>query len=457
MSRSLINRIQRLPRRIFRLDRRTWDMVRATSGAIVLRLMRTGISFLFNLVLARLLGADGVGVYFLAYTVTTMATVIGRIGLGDALIRFTAVHSAQQEWEKVAGLYRQSIQVALSLSLLVTGIVFVSATWIADIVFSEPDLTVPLRVMSLSIIPWSLLHLHAQLLLGLERVRDSLLVHGIGVPAINIPILIVLALALGIPGAALSFLLSTLLVLVLGIWLWRRACPQLRSVKGHYDTRSLMRTSIPLFWMEFTITVVGMMDTLLLGMLSDSSSVGIYNAVKRVALLTSVILTANNLVVAPKFSKIYAQEGVKPLGKLARDSARLVTLIAFPCLLLFSIIPGAILSVFGTEFRAGSTALTVLAAGQFVNAATGSVGYLLIMTGYEKLMRNNAILSSAVNIVLLILLIPGMGVLGAAIATAASDILRNLIAMGLVYWKLSILTLPLPDRWLRRHLIKTIL
>lgn len=189
--------------------------------------------------------------------------------------------------------------------------------------------------------------------------------------------------------------------------------------------------------------VMSMTDTTLLGVWADSESVGIYGVAKRTALLTSFMLVAVNTIVAPKFAELYAQGDRRALSALARNVAKLMTLAATPILLAFVIVPNWVLGIFGSDFVAGAPVLTILALGQFVNVATGSVGYLLMMTGHEKLMRNNTVASAALNVALNAILIPKYSIIGAAVATAISLATMNLISTILVYWKLSIVTLPI--------------
>ena len=75
--------------------------------------------------------------------------------------------------------------------------------------------------------------------------------------------------------------------------------------------------------------------------------------------------------------------------------------------------------------------------------ATGSVGFVLIMTGNERLARNNTAVAAGVSLALNVLLIPRYGALGAAIATAVSIASLNLPAAYLVKRELGILTIPL--------------
>jgi O-antigen/teichoic acid export membrane protein len=425
------------------MDRHMKEVVRGAVTAFTLKALGAGLSFGYNVLLARLLGAKGAGVYYLAVTVTTIASVFGRMGLDNTLLRFTAANAAGGDWDKVAGIYRIGIRIAVGASILATMLILISASWIAQGIFSEGTLADPLRLMALGILPMSLLTLHGELLKGLKRIRDAMLVQGVGLPMVGVPLLALLGVSLGVLGAAAAYVISSFSVLLLGIILWRRATPQIRKLCGSFDTRLLISTSLPLFWVASMNLVMNWTDIIMLGIWMDGKAVGIYGVAVRTAMLTSFILSAVNSIVAPKFAGLYAQKDYKSLSILARKSAQLMTCLAAPVLLLFVIAPSWVLGLFGPGFVSGAGALSILAIGQFVNVATGSVGYLLMMSGHEKLMRNNIIFSAALNILLNAILIPKYGISGAATATAVSLAMMNLISAGLIYWKLSISTLPI--------------
>jgi O-antigen/teichoic acid export membrane protein len=434
---------RRIPR-LVRIDSHMREVVRGATAALVLRALGQGLGFGFNVLLARLLGADGTGVYYLALTITSVATVVGRLGLDNALLRFTAANATLEDWAKVAGVYRKGMLIAVSASTVATVLVVGGAPLIAQGIFSEPTLSEPLRMMALSILPMSLLNLHAELLKGLKKTLAAVLVQSVGVSLVQLPLMAAVGASLGVTGAVAAYVGATFLVLLLGFTLWRQATPQLRGLRGHFDTRLLFMTSLPLFWVASMDLVMSMTDTTLLGVWADSEAVGIYGVAKRTALLTSFVLMAANTIVAPKFAELYAQGDHRALSALARNAAKLMILVATPILLAFVIAPTWVLGIFGPDFDAGAPVLVILALGQFVNVATGSVGYLLMMTGHEKLIRNNIIASAALNVALNVILIPKYSIIGAAVATAISVATMNLISTVLVYWKLSIVTIPIP-------------
>ena len=99
-----------------------------------------------------------------------------------------------------------------------------------------------------------------------------------------------------------------------------------------------------------------------------------------------------------------------------------------------------LLSFFGTEFLIAKNTLLILLIGQIVNAMSGSVGFILQMTGREKVYQNILLLTLVINITLNIILIPKFGIEGAAIASAFSLLLWNLCSVFYIYRKYNVLT-----------------
>ncbi len=65
----------------YRLDEHMQEVIRGTGVAFFFKLIAAGLSFGFNVLLARLFGAEGAGIYFLALTVVTIGITVGKFGL----------------------------------------------------------------------------------------------------------------------------------------------------------------------------------------------------------------------------------------------------------------------------------------------------------------------------------------------------------------------------------------
>ena len=112
---------------------------------------------------------------------------------------------------------------------------------------------------------------------------------------------------------------------------------------------------------------------------------------------------------------------------MARQSTKMIFFSSLPILIILLAVPEFILGLFGNEFKTGASALIFLTIAQFINAFTGSVGYILQMTGYQKYYQNVIFLGTIINIVLNYILIPIWGIAGAAIASATSMFFWNLL------------------------------
>lgn len=132
---------------------------------------------------------------------------------------------------------------------------------------------------------------------------------------------------------------------------------------------------------------------------------------------------------------------MEDLGKYVRNTTRLLIITSLPIILLMLIFPDFLMSLFGKGFEGGAGYLRVLVLGQFINVITGSVGYLLTMSGHEKDMRNITIINGALAVILALILNPIFGAMGSAISTAIAVALSNIMALGMVKKRLGFSTM----------------
>ncbi len=175
-------------------------------------------------------------------------------------------------------------------------------------------------------------------------------------------------------------------------------------------------------------------DLLILGLLADPAAVGVYAVACRIADLVVFALAAINILFAPDIAALHARGDRSGLQAMVTATAWWSTLSALVVALPLFALAGLVLSLFGDAFTSGSVALRILLLGQLVNAATGSVGAMLTMTGHERQAAVVAGSAAIGQIGLSLLLIPRFGADGAAVANALSLSLSNL-AMAALVWK----------------------
>jgi O-antigen/teichoic acid export membrane protein len=430
------------------------DLVRGASIAGVLKALAALLAFGLSVVLGRALGADGAGVYFLALTTATVAATIGRVGLDSTVLRFIAAHASAGKWADVGKVYRTSVAISLAGCCLIAAILYFAADLLANDMFSDPSVATPTRLMALSVVPLALSVLISRALLGLSRIRDSLLVFSILPTGVALVGTWGLASQWGVNGAVMAYVVAVTVATLYGCVAWHRALlarsARLESRQhAPSPTRELLRSGVPLLIGALLQLVMQVSGTLMLGIWSDNSEVSQYTVAFRTAALISFVLVAVNTIAQPKFAELYARGHMEALAATAHKSTLLMTLFSAPVFLVFVFAPALVMSAFGSDFSGGAAPLRILSFGHFVNVATGSVGVLLVMAGQEREYRNVQVISALLVLALNVVLIPPYGAVGASISATVTLIVQNILFGYFVWTKLGILTL-VPQSVVRR-------
>jgi O-antigen/teichoic acid export membrane protein len=209
---------------------------------------------------------------------------------------------------------------------------------------------------------------------------------------------------------------------------------------------------MPLLVISLLTILQEVMDMLLAGIWLDSQALGVYAIALRAVMAIRFASFAVNTIAAPQFAALYAQGKMTDLDHLTRHTALLASLVCLPFAILYLAIPQTVMHLFGEDFTGGAAVLLILTIGQLINTFTGSIGELLVMTGHEKVMRNLVLMSMLTSLSLQVILTPRYGMIGAALASASGIILFNVTAALFAWRRMSVLTFPIPDYFLKRGL-----
>ncbi|MFO7609890.1 MAG: oligosaccharide flippase family protein [Candidatus Krumholzibacteriia bacterium] len=434
------------PRRALQ-DTQFREVLHGAFWAFSLRVVGAAVGFGFNVLLARALGADGAGIYFLALTVMTMAAVVARLGLDNTMLRRVAAAVDRGDQAEAAGVYRTAMGLTLMAGAALAALLIVLAPLLAEHVFRKPGLAPSLRVMALAVPVFALLTLQAEAIKARRQVAAATFLQGVGVPLLGLVALALLFARVGSPvQVAAVYLGATVVTLALGVAVWRGGRRGLLGADGppaHVAPRTLLATSLPLLSVAVLALITSWAGTLALGMGATAADVGHFGAAQRCAVLTSFILVAVSSIASPRFAALHEQGRTAELRRLVRQSAWLTFGLSSPVLLVLVLMPRTVMGLFGEGFAAGWPLLVILAAGQYVNAFTGTVGHLLMMTGLEKPMRNVTLAVAALTIALNVVLVGPWGGVGAATATAVGVAAQNVAFVFVVRRHLGFWALPL--------------
>jgi len=406
-------------------------------------------TLLFSIALARFLGAADMGRFMLGLTIITGIGVMARLGGDGALLRFAGVAFSEKNYFSFKGLYQLARRISIYFGLVLS-IIFWRFKDSVVTLFSDGDAFVDVFSFMIWLAPlYSLLFIQAAIFKAMRMPALASIQEGGAVSLLALLGMFLLSLtgvAVTTDVALFVFAVATAALLVVG---GRGVANSLRKNSLAFDTglkscdRSAFVRSLPDYaLMGFLGFVLQWSPFLILGWYSPAVELGLFSAAFRVALLINFVLMVCNSVLAPRFAVLHHEGKFLELKDLAQKTTTGMAVFSAPILGVVLVSPDRILALYGSGFEEATVALVVLALAQYVNVSTGSVGFLLNMTGFHKSMKNILVISAFLTFGLSVVFAKYWGAEGVAIAMALSISLQNSLAVWVAKRKLGILMLP---------------
>ncbi len=425
-------------------DAHTRDMTKWASISFVFKIGSTLLQFLFILLLSRALKADGMGKYSYCLNIILIASILGNLGIDKALLRFIPVYSADNYWKRARRVFSMGSLVSLTAGLTVSVLLWFLSDWIFEALEREA-LGEYLRWFIISVVPLAFIANLTESFKGLKMITTSLMLRSL-VPVIGILGVFFIVPDWGLLGIIWTYDFAVVLIALGGLLMWYFGSEKLKRPSAKttdtFGLNHLFKSSIPLYGLAIFHQINVSVPIILLGVWVTDDKTGQFFNAQKVAMMTSLFLIAFNTILASKVGHFFAKGQVFTLEKTVQKATFLVSILAAPLFVFLFIFSNFTMSLFGDDFTEGGILLRVLLLGKFVNVMLGPVGLLLIIGGREKLMRNTAMFSSIIIISVNLILLPRIGVMGAAIASSVADIAQNLLAAYFVFREFKVITIP---------------
>jgi O-antigen/teichoic acid export membrane protein len=422
------------------------ELLKGSSTAFMLKILGLFLGYIFTLLIARMYGADTLGVFALSITILTVFSVFGCFGFDTGLLRFVAEYSSQGKPESLKEVYIKSLKIVIPSCILLSLILFFSAPLLAKHLFNKETMSLYFRISSFAILPLVLIVLHSSSLRGLKKIKEYSLLQEVSIPFISILLLVSSLFIVKDERIPLTVsVLSLFIVSVFSCTVWlKHADITSFSHSNNIRLGTILSVSLPMLLSHSSFLILEWTDTIMIGVLRTGVEIGIYNVAMKISILTSITLFAINSIAAPKFAEFYQKGDREGLAKIIHQSTKLIFWSSTSIILVIFLFPSFILGIFGEEFKTALYALLILTFGQFINAISGSVGYILQMTGKQKVFQYIVLTAALLNIGLNALLIPRYGINGAALASMLSMAFWNLSSVLFIRSHLNIMTIYIP-------------
>jgi len=382
--------------------------------------------FLFIGLLSRWVGPQLLGLYALANAVTRITSVVATLGLDRGILRFVSYYRSLQDENRVLTSISTAVKIGLCCALVVMLLQMGFSGILTRYVFHEDSYLSILLVLFAVSLPLGVL----MNIMGFATQGYKLLKYKVTVTQIIQPTVLLAGLAVCywfLPKKA-GLVLPVLLASVISLWFIWKFLKELTGVKasdilsGHVDTE-LLKFSSPLMFMTIISTLMHWIDIIMLGIYLDSEQVGLYHPAVRTMGIIRMFMLAFNGIFSPMISELYAKKDFAEMGRLFKLVFRWIFTFAQPFVIVLVLYPAKVMLLFGPRFVAGKDVVQILAIAILVQSLTGIGGSLLVMIGRTTLNLYNIIAAAGLNILLNAVLIPRMGLIGAAWGTVGAMLL----------------------------------
>lgn len=388
----------------------------------VLALLAQVTSGLFTTVLTlyllRALGPEGYGVFALALGVGAIATIASDLGIPYSASRFLA--ESRDDRTAVVAVLRDSLRLKLATAALATGALFAAAGPIAA-AYDQPALTWPLRAVAVSLFAESVFLLYVSALVGLARVGSSLRVIFLESLTETVASIALVALGAGATGAAFGraagYAFGAAAAVVVIARLYGRGTVRLFG-RSSGRTREIARYAAPLFVTNTAFTLYASIDVLLIGAILGSTAVGIFAAPLRLTVPLAYLGQAFANSVSPR----QAGGGREP-GSVDAFLRSLRWLTLFQASLVAPLVVWAepiVRLLLGPGYEESADVLRVLALYIFLDGPSRLISTTVNYLGLAARRIPIVLVALGVIVVLDLVLLPWIGVVGAAVATGVA-------------------------------------
>lgn len=195
-----------------------------------------------------------------------------------------------------------------------------------------------------------------------------------------------------------------------------------------------------LFATSVAVSIYQVLDTLMLGFMTDYQQVGFYNNATHISKAVIIVVTSLSTVAITKMSQFYKAKEFDRINDLVNKSFLLVSFIAFPAAVgLSCLAPTFVPLFFGAEF--GGTIIPLMILSMLIvviGLSNISCIQILVGLGYDRLFCYSVLTGTISNFLLNLILIPVWGANGASIASVCAEILVLGSSVWYVYRKTSV-------------------
>jgi O-antigen/teichoic acid export membrane protein len=404
-------------------------LAQLVAGKVFLvRVANAMLALLSQVLLARWMGSFEFGIFIYVWTWVLMIGALSDMGLSSAARRFIPEYTELKALDKLRGFLSGSRWLAFAIATAIGAAGAIGVTvlepWLDNFV------VIPLYLACVMIPIYGLVQVQAGIAQSYDWPNLAFFPFYI-IRTTAIIVLMGIAWLIGAPTDAMTALYISIIT-IYGVTIGqlyvldRRLKKKVPAGPKTYEPKIWLATSLPIFVVEGFYLLLTYVDILALEHFRSPDEVAVYYAAARLLAIVAFVYFAIAGATTHKFSQYHVSGDKERLASFFRETIRWTFWPSLAVCAAILVCGKPLLRLFGPGFDAAYDVMFILAIGMMARATVGPAERLLNMLGERKQCAAIYALAFAVNLALCFVLIPRLGVEGAAVSTATAIIVESI-------------------------------
>lgn len=375
------------------------------------------LSFTFSIFVVRRLGVEIFGQYSAVLAFGMTFAFIGDLGLSPYLVREVArLRVTPNGWEKVEILYSNVLGLRILLSI-VGALLTIIVAWLTH---RPLIMIIGVSINSISLLLYGIHGSADSMLAGFERLDISSVAKVIFQLLFVVLGTVVMIFQVGYYGLLVVNVLGVG-VMALVVYLSTRKLGLRVSIPSYHLWLGLLKACLPFGILALALGLSYKFDSVLLNIVRGDTETGLYNAAYNLVFSAVLISNVVNTALYPSLSR---QSVGNPgsLPKIYEKVFHYLILISLPLAVgIWATADKLVPFLYSRSYQSSVVALKILIWVVPFMFASEFLGYIVTIENKERLVARSVVISTMINILANLFLIPHYGYIGASIMTLLTE------------------------------------
>ena len=334
------------------------------------------------IIVARLIGPEGLGLYALSLAFSSILVGLIDLGINPAVTYYSAKLRIEGKPDLLTKLLRSGYYSRISLGVAASAASFFCSDYVAALL-NRPEASLLIKISSLLVVAQSTFNLNNSAFLGLDRTGSyskSLIIQSVAKLLLS-PLLVLIGLGVG--GALLGHVASYLLTSIIGCLMVYNYTTSLGKPSEDSYARSLkmmLGYGFPLYLSTVIGILIGQFRTLILAFFSSDAEIGNFSVVLTLASMMNILIFPLSALF-PAFSKLKSESELKQMFTICVKYASLFMIPTAIAVMVLS--KEIVFTLYGRAFDLAPHYLTLYMI-QFLYVAGGLIVLTYLLSGVGK-------------------------------------------------------------------------